>query len=142
MAMTTPTSRSSIITPKITAACARSRIILPNMTIEAIGMMMIETTSRRLLHGLGFSNGWDEFGPKKPPPLVPSCLIETSAATGPRAIACSPFSSVLAFAAPWNVIGTPVATSRTATRTDTGTRTRTRLRIGIQVEIAQVPVAA
>ena len=36
--------------------------------------------------GFGFSNGCAEFGPKKPPPLVPSCLIDTSAATGPRLI--------------------------------------------------------
>ncbi len=78
------------ITPKITAACARSLIIRPNMTIDAIGTMMIEITSSRLLQGLGFSNGWAELGPKKPPPLVPSCLIATSAATGPTAIVCVP----------------------------------------------------
>ena len=63
-------------------------------------MMMIEITSRRLLHGLGFSKGCDEFGPKKPPPLVPSCLIATSAATGPTAIDCAPRSSVLRLVRP------------------------------------------
>ncbi len=56
------------------------------MTSEDIGSTTIETISIRLLQGDGFSNGWVEFGPKNPPPLVPSCLIATSAATGPRAI--------------------------------------------------------
>ena len=38
--------------------------------------------------------------------------MATSAATGPTAIVCVPRSSVLAWAAPRSVIGTPVATSR------------------------------
>ena len=33
--------------------------------------------SRILVKQLGFSNGCVEFGPKKPPPLVPNCLMET-----------------------------------------------------------------
>ena len=32
---------------------------------------------------LGFSNGWAELALKKPPPLVPSCLIASWLATGP-----------------------------------------------------------
>ena len=58
----------------------------PAITIEAIGSTTIEAIASRLLQGLGFSNGWVVFGPKNPPPLVPACLIATSAATGPRAI--------------------------------------------------------
>ena len=129
MAMTTPTSRSSIITPKITAACARSLIILPNITIEAIGMMMIETTSRRLLHGLGILERMGRVRAEETAAVGAELLdrdLGGHRAHGDRLRA--PFSSVLAFAAPSNVIGTPVATSRTATRTDSGTRTRTRLR--------------
>ena len=34
------------------------------MTIDAMGTMMIEITSSRLLQGLGFSNGCAELGPK------------------------------------------------------------------------------
>ena len=74
-----------------------------------------------MLQGDGFSNGWVEFGPKNPPPLVPACLIATSAATGPRAIVwvsifvAAP-SSVVAVAAPSKVIGTPSPTRVTATR--------------------------
>ena len=104
------------------------------MTIEDIGRTRIETTSNRLLHGVGFSNGWVELGPKKPPPLVPDCLIASRAATGPRAIVwvsipvAAP-SSVVACAAPWKVIGTPLATRISATTTQKGTRTKTRIRI-------------
>ena len=34
----------------------------------------------------GGAEGWAEFAPKKPPPLVPKCLIGRTAATGPRAM--------------------------------------------------------
>ena len=37
-----------------------------------------ERLDSRLLQGVGFSKGWAELGPKKPPPLVPSCLMATS----------------------------------------------------------------
>ncbi len=110
------------------------RSMCPAMTIEAIGSMTIAATARRLLQGVGFSNGWVEFGPKKPPPLVPACLIATSAATGPRAIVCvsnlvTAPSRVFAVAAGSRVIGTPVPIRRTAITTATGTRTKTRPRI-------------
>lgn len=41
-----------------------------------------------LLPAVGFSNGWAEFIPKKPPPLVPSIFIGTNAANGPTTIVC------------------------------------------------------
>ena len=50
---------------------------------------------------VGFSNGCVQLGPKNPPPLVPSCLIVTNAATGPRAIVCVAPSTVVATAAPF-----------------------------------------
>jgi len=52
----------------------------------------------------------------------PSCLIATSAATGPTAIVCSLRSSVLAFELAANVIGTR-GTSKTATTSESGIRT-------------------
>src|SRR3954447_26333178 len=102
--------------------------ICPAITIEAIGSMTIAAIARRLLHGVGFSYGWVELGPKKPPPLVPDCLIATSAATGPRAIVwVSIFveapSSVVARAAGWKVIGTPVATRGIAMTRQQGRKT-------------------
>ena len=68
--------------------------------------------------------------------------MATSAATGPTAIVCVPRSSVLAWAAPRSVIGTPVATSKTATMTDSGTSTKTEPAQRIQVEVAQLALAA
>ncbi len=44
--------------------------------------------------GVGFSNGCAELALKKPPPLVPSCLIASWLATGPMAIVCLAPSSV------------------------------------------------
>ena len=38
----------------------------------------------------GFSNGIELFTLKKPPPLVPSILIDSCEATGPSASVCSP----------------------------------------------------
>ena len=41
------------------------------------------STSRKFESGVGFSNGCAELTLKKPPPLVPSCLIATCDAAGP-----------------------------------------------------------
>ncbi len=38
---------------------------------------------------MGFSKGWAELTLKKPPPLVPSCLMATCEAAGPSASVCS-----------------------------------------------------
>ena len=99
------------------------------MTIEAIGMMMIEITSSRLLQGLGFSNGWAELGPKIAAAVGAELLdgdLGGHGADGDRlacpARACSPGRRLR------SVIGTPVATSRIATSTDRGTSTKTRAR--------------
>ncbi len=73
-----PTSKSKSMTPKMTIACRRFLSINPARMSEAIGNTMIETTASMLLQGVGFSNGCAELGPKKPPPLVPDCLIATS----------------------------------------------------------------
>ena len=54
--------------------------------------------SRRTAAGsratVGFSSGCAELILKKPPPLVPSCLIATWLAAGPWAMSCSAPSSV------------------------------------------------
>ena len=50
----------------------------------------------RSVSGLGFSNGWAELTLKKPPPLVPSSLMISWLATGPRAIVWVAPSSVVA----------------------------------------------
>ena len=50
---------------------------------------------------------------KKPPPLVPSCLIATWLATGPSAMVCSAPSSVVASTEACRSAACPSATSRT-----------------------------
>ncbi len=46
---------------------------------------MIDRTSTKFESVVGFSNGIEELTLKKPPPLVPSCLIAIWEATGPSA---------------------------------------------------------
>jgi hypothetical protein len=72
-------------------------------------MQSISTKSE--IH-VGFSNGNAELTLKKPPPLVPSCLIATCDAAGPTA---SP--GVVP-----SVCTTPCETSTSATTIDSGTR--------------------
>src|SRR3954466_11441270 len=105
------------------------RSIRPAITRLDIGRTMIEAISTRFVQGFGFSNGWAELGPKKPPPLVPDCLIAIRAATGPRAIVCDTIwvaspSRVVAWAAPRKVIGTPLAIRISATTTQYGRSTK------------------
>ncbi len=45
--------------------------------------------SRKFDSGVGFSNGCALLALKKPPPLVPNCLMISCDATGPCAIVCS-----------------------------------------------------
>ncbi len=66
--------------------------VRPKATTQAKPSMFMITSSMRLVIELGFSNGWAELALKKPPPLVPSCLIASWSAMGPRAMAClAPF---------------------------------------------------
>ena len=48
----------------------------------------------KFVNVLGFSNGIAALTLKKPPPLVPSCLMTSCEATGPSASVCSPPVSV------------------------------------------------
>ena len=44
----------------------------------------MSTCSSRLVNAVGFSNGWAELALTMPPPLVPSSLIASWEAIGPR----------------------------------------------------------
>ena len=59
----------------------------------------MDSISRKLESGVGFSKGWAELTLKKPPPLVPSCLMAICEAAGPTASTCCvtalPFASVV-----------------------------------------------
>ena len=68
---------------KIAHPCLVSPTIFPKVYVNAAGITKIRNMASRLLNGFGFSNGWEEFALKKPPPFVPSCLIASCEATGP-----------------------------------------------------------
>ena len=50
---------------------------IPKAKQQAAGISSRLVISMMLVKALGFSYGWAEFTPKKPPPLVPDCLMAT-----------------------------------------------------------------
>src|SRR5574343_277674 len=62
---------------------------MPKVMHKAAGIRKMARTSRKLASGVGFSKGWAELTLKKPPPLVPSCLMAICDAAGPTAMLCS-----------------------------------------------------
>jgi hypothetical protein len=69
--------------------------IRPNVNVSAAGIAKISSIESRLVSGSGFSNGCAALALKKPPPLVPSCLIASCEAAGPIASTCVSPSSVV-----------------------------------------------
>ena len=84
---------------------------------------MIESSSMKFVSAFAFSNGIAELTLKKPPPLVPSCLIAICEAAGPIASACSAPSTVFAMLAPLSVCTTPWETRIRPTITESGSST-------------------
>ena len=68
--------------------------MIPKVKQRATGMSRMESISRKLDRGVGFSKGWAELALKKPPPFEPSCFMATWLAAGPTAMTCLPPSSV------------------------------------------------
>ena len=66
----------------------------PNVAVSAAGMSRMKSISTKFANVVGFSNGIALFTLKKPPPLVPSCLIAICEAAGP---------SARVWSAPWRV---------------------------------------
>ena len=67
----------------------------PKVAVSAAGISRMNSSSTKFEKLVPFSNGKALLTLKKPPPLVPSCLIATWEATGPRASAPS---------SPWTVV--------------------------------------
>ena len=86
------------------------------------GTANIRSISTKLVSGVGFSNGWAEFAFRKPPPLLPSSLMTSCEAIGPRAIVCWAPCSVVAAAGAFSVWGMPCQTKKTARTTEIGRR--------------------
>ncbi len=74
--------------PNTSAPKRRRPVKAPIMNTTAIGSSTMPTSSSALDSGVGFSSGKLLFGPYQPPPLAPSCLAATIAATGPSGIFC------------------------------------------------------
>ena len=53
-----------------------------------MGMHKIKAIDKKLVSPVGFSNGMAPLALKNPPPLVPSCLMVSWEATGPRGMIC------------------------------------------------------
>jgi len=70
---------------KIATPCRMLPASLPKVNVNATGTNRMATTSIRFDSGVGFSNGCALWAVKNPPPLVPSCLMATCDAAGPRA---------------------------------------------------------
>ena len=112
MATTAATMKIADIAARIAHPWRRSRTISPNVRHSAPGIRKIATISMKFESGVGFSNGWAEFVLKKPPPLVPRCLMATWDAAGPTASVCSVTVTFSVTGLPWaSLTGAPEGSS-------------------------------
>ena len=91
----TPARNSTAIADQTAQPCRWRPVIRPRSQVRADGIAKIANMDQKLDHGVGFSNGCAALALKKPPPLVPSCLIASWLATGPIAMVCFAPSSVV-----------------------------------------------
>ncbi len=70
-------TKSTSITPKITAAWRKLLEHPAEHDQRSHGQQDDAHALRNCCKALGFSNGWALLAPKKPPPLVPNCLMAT-----------------------------------------------------------------
>ncbi len=78
------TAKMAAMPAKIAQPCRRSPAMTPNVAVSENGMTRIRSSSSRFVSGVGFSNGCAEFALTIPPPFVPSSLIASCEAIGPR----------------------------------------------------------
>ncbi len=104
----------------------------PSMNTTAIGISRMPISSSALDSGVGFSSGMLLLGPYQPPPLVPSCLAATIAATGPSGsfwVSMPAAASIGVATGPAaKVEGTPWLVSSTAHSRHSGSMKRTQAR--------------
>ena len=81
-----PAKKSTAMAAKTAQPWRCDPVIRPSVEVSPAGIRKMESIWRKLLKGVGFSNGWALLAPKNPPPLVPSILIASWEATGPCAI--------------------------------------------------------
>ncbi len=87
-------------------------------------MHKISRMDSRLVSPVGFSNGSAPLALKNPPPLVPSCLMTSCEATGPRGMTwLTPFSASCTVTGPASVCSAPCAMNTTAATNAIGSST-------------------
>ena len=92
----------------------RSPTMRPKVKVRAVEISSMLQIESMFDQAFGFSKGCAALTLKKPPPLVPSCLMASWLATGPSAIVCLAPSSVVASTLPASVCGTPVSANSSA----------------------------
>ena len=91
--------------------------------MSAAGIERTDSITTKFVSHVGFSYGIAELTLKKPPPLVPSILIDSWLATGPRANVCARPVSPVAWTGPPRVCRAPWLTRNSPSRTEIGRRT-------------------
>src|SRR5262245_61881903 len=95
-ATVTPQRNRKAIAAHTAQPCARAPVIEPRVYVRPDEIAKIANIARKFDSGVGFSKGCALLALKKPPPLVPNCLIASCDATGPWAIVCFAPSNVCA----------------------------------------------
>ena len=118
-----------------TTGCASSVSFLrlwyirPNMITQAPGRIIMLSSSVMSEMMVGFSSGVVELAPRKPPPLVPRCLMETKEAMGPMAMVWKVPSRVFNTTLESKFWGTPCHTSNRPPTMENGSSRRVVMRV-------------
>jgi hypothetical protein len=72
------------MTIKIVTPWRNDRTILPNVYVNATGIIIMRTMDTKFVSPVGFSNGWAPLAANIPPPSLLSCFIASMDADGPR----------------------------------------------------------
>ena len=119
----TATTNRVIIAPKTIQPWRRLSTMRPYVAVSPAGMIRIASISTKFESHVGFSNGIAELTLKKPPPLVPSILIASWPATGPKAKVCVRPVRPVASTGPPSVCRTPCDTRTRPTIAESGIST-------------------
>ena len=121
--------QSANIAAKIAQPCRWLPTSRPNAYVSANGIARSASIWKKFVNGVGFSNGCAELAFAGPPPFVPSSLIASWLATGPRQIVWVAPWTVVACAGPRSDCTTPWLAKRSASTIESGSRTRVVVRV-------------
>ena len=119
----TPARNITDIAANNAQPCLVSLIMRPNVWVRPAPSTKIRRSCTRFVKGVGLSKGCPALALKKPPPLVPSCLMASCDATGPCAMVCVAPSTVRATVYGWKFWMTPCEQKTRAATTEIGMST-------------------